>query len=144
LKQDFHENLKPADADRCGHSRKGCIAGEPGEDDNRCVHLQPAKCAAWLASAVLALAFANSPARSQVAKTAPQAERAPVPEDRLDINRASFDELMRVPGMTRSWAGRILRFRPYRTKQDLLDHGIVPPVVYARIKDYLIAHREKQ
>ena len=51
---------------------------------------------------------------------------------------------MRVPGMTRSWAGRILRFRPYRTKQDLLDHGIVPPVVYARIKDYLIAHREKQ
>jgi hypothetical protein len=46
--------------------------------------------------------------------------------------------------MTRSWAGRIVRFRPYRTKQDLLDRGVVNNEVYNRIKDYIIAHREKQ
>jgi len=68
---------------------------------------------------------------------------APAPEARIDINHASVDELMKIPGMTRSWAGRIVRFRPYRTKTDLLEHGVVTSEVYARIKDYIIAHREK-
>jgi DNA uptake protein ComE-like DNA-binding protein len=57
------------------------------------------------------------------------AQKAPAPEDRVDINHASVEELMRVPGMKRSWANRIVRFRPYRTKQDLLDYGIVSPGV---------------
>jgi DNA uptake protein ComE-like DNA-binding protein len=62
---------------------------------------------------------------------------------RVDVNQASVEELMKVPGMTRSWAGRIVRFRPYRTKQDLVDRGVVSTEVYERIKDYIIAHREK-
>jgi DNA uptake protein ComE-like DNA-binding protein len=69
---------------------------------------------------------------------------APPPEARIDINHASVDELLKVPGMTLSWAGRIVRFRPYRTKQDLLERGVVNSEVYDRIKDYVIAHREKQ
>jgi DNA uptake protein ComE-like DNA-binding protein len=69
---------------------------------------------------------------------------APAPEDRVDINHATEDELLKVPGMTRSWAGRIIRFRPYRSKLDLLDKGIVSGDVYERIKDFVIAHREKQ
>lgn len=55
-----------------------------------------------------------------------------------------MDELLRIPGMTTSWAGRIVRFRPYRTKADLLDHGVLPGEVYDRIKDYVIAHRGEQ
>ena len=62
----------------------------------------------------------------------------------MDINHATLDELLKVPGMTRTWAGRIVRFRPYRTKLDLVDRGIVSGDVYDRIKDYIIAHREKQ
>ena len=69
---------------------------------------------------------------------------APAPEMRIDINHASLDELLKVPGMTPSWAGRIVRFRPYRTKQDLLERGVVNSEVYDRIKDYVIAHRDKQ
>ena len=69
---------------------------------------------------------------------------APPPELRVDINHASMDELLKVPGMTPSWAGRIVRFRPYRTKLDLLDHGVVTSQVYDRIKDYVIAHRDPQ
>ena len=69
---------------------------------------------------------------------------APPEEMRVDINHASVEELMKVPGMTRSWAGRIVRFRPYRTKQDLVEHGVVNSDVYERIKDYVIAHRQKQ
>ena len=66
---------------------------------------------------------------------------APPPEARIDINRATVEELLKVPGMTRSWAGRIVRFRPYRTKLDLLDKGIITAVAYDRIKDSIIAHR---
>ena len=68
---------------------------------------------------------------------------APPEEMRVDINHATDEELMKVPGMTRSWAGRIVRFRPYRTKQDLVEHGVVNSDVYERIKDYIIAHRQK-
>jgi DNA uptake protein ComE-like DNA-binding protein len=69
---------------------------------------------------------------------------APSPEKRLDINHATVDELLKVPSMTRSWAGRIVRFRPYRTKQDLLEKGVVSSEVYDHIKDYVIAHQKAQ
>jgi DNA uptake protein ComE-like DNA-binding protein len=69
---------------------------------------------------------------------------APPPEQRVDINHASMAQLLKVPGLTRGWAGRVVRFRPYRTKQDLFDKGIVSSEVYDRIKDFIIAHRDKQ
>jgi DNA uptake protein ComE-like DNA-binding protein len=77
-------------------------------------------------------------------RTSKTSATAPAPEARIDINHATVDELLKVPGMTPSWAGRIVRFRPYRTKQDLLEKGVVTSEVYDRIKDYVIAHRDKQ
>lgn len=70
------------------------------------------------------------------------AASAPPPEDRVDINHATARELLKVPGMTQTWASRIVRFRPYHSKVDLLDRGIVSAAVYGRIKDYVIAHRK--
>ena len=67
---------------------------------------------------------------------------APPPEARIDINHAAVSELLKVPGLTPTWAGRIVRFRPYHTKADLLDRGVVTMQVYDRIKDYVIAHRD--
>jgi DNA uptake protein ComE-like DNA-binding protein len=96
---------------------------------------------------VLAVLCAGAPARSQdrdssgVPKTS---AAAPPVEQRVDINHASVEELTKVPGLTASWAGRIVRFRPYRTKQDLFEKGVVPSDVYDRIKDFVIAHREKR
>jgi DNA uptake protein ComE-like DNA-binding protein len=66
------------------------------------------------------------------------------PESRVDINHATLEELLKVPAMTRTWALRIMRFRPYRTKQDLLDEGIVSVEAYRRTRDYLVAHKVKQ
>ncbi len=77
-------------------------------------------------------------------QASPKTKSIPPPEARIDINHASVEELAKVPGLTPSWAGRIVRFRPYRTKQDLLDHGVLPSDVYDRIKDYIIAHRDEQ
>jgi DNA uptake protein ComE-like DNA-binding protein len=69
---------------------------------------------------------------------------APPAEARIDINHATLGELLKMPGMTPSWAGRIVRFRTYRTKLDLLDRGVLSDAVYDRIKDCVIAHRDKQ
>lgn len=70
--------------------------------------------------------------------------RPPPPEDRVDINHATIDELMRIPGMTHTWASRIVRFRPYRAKNDLLENGVVTSEVYDRIRNYIVAHRGEQ
>jgi len=79
-------------------------------------------------------AMAQHPAR---------AHAIPPPESRVDINLASKEELLMVPGLTRTWAERIIRFRPYRAKNELLDRGVLPGQVYDRIKDYVIAHQQK-
>lgn len=79
--------------------------------------------------------------RSGVPKTS---AAAPPAERRVDINHSTIDELLSVPGMGRGWAVRIVRFRPYRTKQDLMEKGVVSSEVYDRIKDFVIAHHDKQ
>jgi DNA uptake protein ComE-like DNA-binding protein len=66
------------------------------------------------------------------------------PETRVDINHSTVQELLKVPGMTRTWADRIVRFKPFRTKIDMLDRGVVTSAVYDCIKDYEIAHRNEQ
>lgn len=68
----------------------------------------------------------------------------PIPQDqRIDANRASVAALEKVPGLTHVWAERIVRFRPYHSKKDLLDRGVLPDRVYDRARDYLIVHRLK-
>ena len=99
-----------------------------------------------LATAILGLCLAGI-AQSQDRDTRglpKTSATAPRPEMRVDINHASVDELLKVPGMTPSWAGRIVRFRPYRTKRDLVEYGVVTSQVYDRIKDYVIAHQKAQ
>ena len=109
------------------------------------------KCAPWKEngavrgfSVITAIVIALTlPTMGQNAGLEGRAVRSvPAPEDRIDINHATLQQLLKAPGMSASWAGRIVRFRPYRTKQDLLDRGVVPGDVYQRIKDSLIAHRE--
>src|ERR1700734_4324966 len=78
---------------------------------------------------------AFSHAQTAAPPASPQKKTAPPPEARVDINHASAEELAKVPGLTPSWAGRIVRFRPYRTKQDLVERGVLPSDVYDRIKD---------
>ncbi|HUX43375.1 MAG TPA: helix-hairpin-helix domain-containing protein [Terracidiphilus sp.] len=84
------------------------------------------------------------PARAEThSRTSAKAQEFP-PDQRVDINHATLGQLLAVPGMTRTWAGRIMRFRPYRAKTDLVQHGVVTAEVYARIEDGIIAHRHPQ
>jgi competence protein ComEA len=96
-----------------------------------------------LAAAAFFAMLAASPQSAPSKPAAPSSE-VRAPEARVDINHATVEQLLKVPGITRSWAGRIIRFRPYWTKQELLDRGVVSSEVYDRIKDFIIAHRQPQ
>jgi DNA uptake protein ComE-like DNA-binding protein len=97
--------------------------------------------------AVVVLLAAGLAVRAQYADrdsrpVPPTSAKAPASGARIDINHASVNELMKAPGLKRPWAERIVRYRPYRSKLDLVDRGIVTGEVYERIKDFVIAHRD--
>jgi len=101
--------------------------------------------AAWAVEALLICLGVQAQNQDRDSSGVPKTSAAaPRPEARVDINHASSQELLKVPGMTESWAARVVRFRPYRTEQDLLDKGVVNSEFYDRIKDFVIAHRDKQ
>jgi DNA uptake protein ComE-like DNA-binding protein len=122
---------------------RGCqmlLANQLSEVENGAV--QTAR--RFVSMAVLVLCLCITAASQARPKASSAQQNMPPPEARIDINHATVEELLKAPGMTPSWAGRIVRFRPYRTKQDLLDKGVVNSEVYDRIKDYVIAHKDKQ
>jgi len=92
----------------------------------------------------LALSVVHTGFSSQPQRVPAQAKAVSASGDRTDINTATIDQLLKVPGMTRTWADRIVRFRPYRAKNELLDRGIVSSAVYDRIKDNIVAHHPAQ
>ncbi|WP_058187422.1 ComEA family DNA-binding protein [Terracidiphilus gabretensis] len=74
--------------------------------------------------------------------TAQAPTQSKVPEgQRLDVNRAGMEELMKLPGITQIWAERIIRFRPYHAKSDLRNQGVIPARTYHKIEDLIVAHR---
>lgn len=116
---------------------------ERGEAENGAVRMRMRWAA--LAVAVLGVCLAATAQYSdRDSSGAPKtSSKAPPAEDRVDINHASLEALEKIPGMTPTWAGRIVRFRPYHSKLDLVEHGVVTSQVYERIKDYVVAHRKE-
>lgn len=57
----------------------------------------------------------------------------------VDINTASMDQLRKMPFIGDSYALKIIQGRPYKRKDELSSRNILPPHVYNKAKDYLIA-----
>ena len=62
---------------------------------------------------------------------------------KLDLNTATKDQLMSLPGITDADAQKILDGRPYRAKNQLLSKGIISKDEYAKVKGQIVAHRSK-
>jgi DNA uptake protein ComE-like DNA-binding protein len=57
----------------------------------------------------------------------------------LDINSASKAELDALPGIGAARADAIVKGRPYKGKDDLVNKKVIPQNVYDGIKDKIIA-----
>jgi len=58
---------------------------------------------------------------------------------KLDINSAHRDQLMKQLGLTEALSLKIIAGRPYRYKSDLIERKIVPDAIYVRITDLIVA-----
>jgi DNA uptake protein ComE-like DNA-binding protein len=69
-----------------------------------------------------------------------QKKAKPVPESAwVDINHASKEEWMKLPGMTEAYAAKLIAGRPYKTKAHLVTHDILPFALYDALKGRIIA-----
>jgi DNA uptake protein ComE-like DNA-binding protein len=59
----------------------------------------------------------------------------------VDINTATTQELMALPGIGQAYSARIIKGRPYRAKNELLQKDILPQSVYEKVKDLIVARR---
>ena len=101
-------------------------------------------------SAFAAPCFAQAVQPAAPGKTAPllapkpaQPKAAPAaPAKLIDINSASEEELRSLKGVGDARAAAIVKGRPYKGKDDLVQKNILPQAVYDKIKDKFIAKQK--
>lgn len=58
----------------------------------------------------------------------------------IDINSATEEQLVDLPGISGSRARRMIRGRPYSTPHDLVTKGILTETQYGHISDQIVAN----
>jgi competence protein ComEA len=96
---------------------------------------------ALLLALSLAVATAQKAAPAKDAKKAATATSAKA-ADLVDINSATAEQLQVLPGIGTAYADKIIKGRPYRGKNELLDKKIIPQATYNKVKNLIIAKQK--
>jgi len=60
----------------------------------------------------------------------------------IDLNSASKDELMTLPGVTEDVAEKIIAGRPYKSKAELSKKQILTKAEYSKVRAHVVARHE--
>ena len=87
---------------------------------------------------------AQPPKTGDVKKGAAIAQQAATHKagDLIDINTATADQLKAIPGIGDAYSAKIIKGRPYKGKNELVQKNILPQGVYDKIKDLIIAKQK--
>jgi DNA uptake protein ComE-like DNA-binding protein len=85
----------------------------------------------------------TKPSTKQDATAAVKAATKAVPSgDLIDINSASAEQLDAIPGVGKAYSEKIIKNRPYKGKDELVQKKVIPGSLYAKIKDRIIAKQK--
>jgi competence protein ComEA len=62
----------------------------------------------------------------------------------IDINTATKEQLLAVPGLGDAYAEKIISGRPYKMKSELKTKKILPDTVYSKVSSKIVAKRKKK